>query len=92
MHVVLEDISLVDTVATSDGQHLDKVYINFKSQIHDCGVLKPPENDVGIRSNHAVVYALANLKRIETFKCITYLLLQKILLSTSRGEFRPMVI
>ena len=66
----IPDMKLVDSPATHAGQHLDKIFVNFKSQIHESGVLNPLENEAGICSDHAVIYAQARLKRIESFKWI----------------------
>lgn len=66
------DLSLVSSLPTRDGQNLDRIYVNFRSQVFETGVLKPLENSAGVRSDHSVVYALARLKRIRSFEWIEY--------------------
>ena len=65
-------MKLLDTPPTRQGQKLDKLFVNFSSQVFECGVLKPLENDRGVRSDHAVVYAAAKLKKVQSIKWITY--------------------
>ena len=66
------DLNLVETPPTRGTQKLDKVFLNFKSQIFESGTLKPLENEQGVRSDHAEIYVSARLKRIESFKWIKY--------------------
>ena len=66
------DLHLIDTPPTRGDQKLDKIFVNFKSQIFESGVLKPLENEHGVRSDHAVIYVSARLKRVESFKWIKY--------------------
>ena len=66
------DLKLINTPPTRGAQKLDKLFINFNSQIFESGILKPLENDRGVRSDHAVIYVSAKLKRIESFKWIKH--------------------